>query len=66
MTCVTAEEHLVKEMLSTDVIDFFSFNVIFPKAIKFCVLMAAIPDSASVFGDIIAVFSYTLKVPLLT
>ena len=46
----------MKEMLSTDVIDFFCFNVTFPTAINFCVLMAAIPDSASVFGHTIAVF----------
>ena len=47
-------------MLSTDVIDFFYFNVTFPTAINFCVLMAAIPDSASVFAHTIFFF-YTLQ-----
>ena len=35
---------------------FFYFNVICRTSINFCVLMAAIQDSASVFGLIIAVF----------
>ena len=43
---------------------FFCFNVTFPTSIKFCVLMVEIPDSASVFGLIIAVFFYTIENPL--
>ena len=50
---------------STDVMDFFfCFKVIFPTTINFCVLVAAIRDSASVFINIIAVsFFHTLKNP---
>ena len=50
-------------MLSTDIINFFSLNVICPTSINFCVLMAAIPYTASIFGLIIAVFFFTLKKP---
>ena len=51
-------------MLSTDVIDFFVLMLPFQQRLIF-VLMAAIPDSASVFGYTIAVlfFFYTLKNP---
>ena len=62
MTCATLDDHLLKEMLSTDLRS-FCFNVIFPTLINFCVLMVAIPDSASVFWLSSAVFFYTSENP---
>ena len=35
MTCVAAKEHLVKEMLSTDVIDFFVLMLPFQQRLIF-------------------------------
>ena len=57
MKCVTAGGTLGKGNVVNRCHRFFCFNIIFPTTIKFWVLMVAIPDSASIFELIIALFS---------
>ena len=60
MTCVAAKGTFGEGNVVNWCHRFFCFNVTFPTAINFCVLMAAIPDSASVFGHTIAVFFFSI------